>query len=446
MTDPAGVAAASIRCRNAATSWAELPALERARRLEAAADALAARHQDLVDLMIREVGKPIVEADGEVRRAVALTRFHAQLALSPSGESHPPEAGQRELLTVQRPHGVVGLITPWNFPVAIPLWKAVPALAVGNGVLIKPSPESAAVTDLAMTLLRTHLPEHLVQIVHGGSATGAAVVGESDAVSFTGSTAVGTEIAIACARRGCPVQAEMGGHNPAIVLPDVDVDHAADQIAYAIAGYAGQKCTATRRVIVVGPAAQAVDALAAALDAVPVGDPAEPHVLAGPLIDENARERAADAVRSAVGKDGGRVVTGGHAWLSDSGPYSPPVLLDGLSPTAELLHDEVFAPVAAVIPAATVDEAVELANRTEYGLTAAVYGTDLERARAVARRLRMGMVKVNEPTTGASIHVPFGGVGRSSIGPREQGVAAARMFTWTQTLAVSAGSVADAAR
>ncbi|GLU49768.1 aldehyde dehydrogenase family protein [Nocardiopsis ansamitocini] len=424
------------RAADATPDWAGASALDRSRALDRAAAEVDRRTDEIVELTVREVGKPRSEAAGELRRAVDILRFNAQVALQPVGEVHPTDGAQLRLTTLRRPHGVVGLITPWNFPVAIPLWKAAPALALGNSVVVKASPDSAAVTELVMGIVAEQLPAGAVQVVHGYAEAGQALVASADAISFTGSTAVGTAVAAACAQRCVPVQAEMGGLNASLVLPGGDVAAAARKVAYSIAGYAGQKCTATRRVITIGDGTEFVEALAAALDDYRLGDPVDPDVAVGPLIASAARDRVAQNVERAIEHDGAVRYTRRTDTPAD-GFYHAPALVGRLAPDSPLLRDEVFGPLACVIEAADDDDAVRIANGVDYGLTGAVIGTDLERAQELALRLHVGMAKVNEPTTGASHHVPFGGEGISSFGPREQGLAAVEMYTWKQTLAVS---------
>src|SRR3954462_15338351 len=270
------VAAAFKRAREAAKEWAR-NALARADALSAAAAALDAAKDEVVELMVREVGKPLTEAVGEHGRSVRILRYQAQSALDPDGDTYPtaPPADMRTLLmSRRRPRGVAGLITPWNFPFAIPLWKAAPALCYGNTVVLKPASDAIACALLLEEILGKHLPAGVFNVVTGPGAAGQAVVEMADVVSFTGSTAVGLGVAAGATARGIASQAEMGGLNASIVLPDADVESAAKVIAGAAMGYAGQKCTATGRVIVVGDAAPITDALVAAVEALPSGDPA----------------------------------------------------------------------------------------------------------------------------------------------------------------------------
>ena len=431
---PNQVAAAVARGRVAQREWIAGGAAARSAALTAAASALAAASDELTDLAIREVGKPRGESAGEVGRSVAILRYYAQQVFDPIGSVHEPSLSGL-LYTVRRPRGVAGLITPWNFPFAIPLWKAAPALAFGNAVVLKPAPEATACALRVAELIGGHLPDGLFQVVPGDVETGQALVGTADLVSFTGSVGAGRSVAAAGVARGIPVQAEMGGQNPAIVLADANIAAAAAQIAAAVAGFAGQKCTATKRVIVVGDIDPVLDALMAAVRGQQLGDPAESGVTVGPVIDDAARTGVIEAAASAE-RAGGRIVTGGGA-VDRDGFFVEPTVVLGAPADHVLACDEVFGPIALVQAAADVEEAVALANSVRYGLAAAVYTRDLDAALRISSRLEAGLVKVNAPTTGVDFYTPFGGEKDSSIGPREQGKAAVEFYTSTHTVTLA---------
>jgi len=430
---PAEVAAAAERARKAQADWASAAA-PRSAALAAAAQAVDAAATELTDLMVREVGKPRGEARGEVGRSVAILRYYAQQVFDPIGAMHAPSL-QGLLYSVRRPRGIAGLITPWNFPLAIPLWKAAPALAYGNAVLLKPAPEATACALRLAEILAPHLPDGLLQVLPGDAATGQAVVEAADVVSFTGSVGAGRAVAAAATARGVPVQAEMGGQNPAIVLADADVTTAAAQIASAVAGFAGQKCTATKRVIVVGDPAPFRDALVSAIGAQRIGDPAEDGISVGPVIDSAARDRVTAAAASA--RDvGGRILTGGNA-VDGDGFFVQPTLVEGAPIDHLLACDEVFGPIALLQTADSAEQALAIANGVRYGLAAAVYTQNLAAALDLSNRLEAGLVKVNAPTTGVDFYLPFGGEKDSSLGPREQGKAAQEIYTSTHTVAIA---------
>jgi aldehyde dehydrogenase (NAD+) len=434
--DAAAVADAAAAAREAQREWWSLGASGRSAALTAAALDLRTRRADAVALVVREVGKPVGEAGGEVARAIAILEYYAQAAYAPLGRTFPPSLATGLLYTERRPHGLAGLITPWNFPLAIPLWKAAPALTTGNAVLLKPSPEALGCAMFLSELLGRHLPAGLFAVVPGGAETGEAVADQADVVSFTGSVAVGRAVAARAAERGVPVQCEMGGQNAAVVLPDADPGSTAAMIAGAAMGYAGQKCTATRRVVVVGENLAFVDALTEAVAALRPGDPGSDGVAVGPVISRAARERVVEAVGS-VRQSGGRVLTGGSV-PGTEGWYVEPTLVDGLPAGHPVLQEETFGPLAAVQQVASLDEALALVNGVRFGLVASVHGRDVDALLEAASRVDTGMVKVNAPTAGVDFYAPFGGEKESSHGPREQGAAALDFYTSSRTISFAA--------
>jgi alpha-ketoglutaric semialdehyde dehydrogenase len=432
--DEAAVSAVVGRAAAAARGWASVPAPARAAALGAAADALAARAGEVTDLAIREVGKPRSEAAGEVARGIAILRYYAQVALLPDGETIPAATAGTLLLSRHRPLGVTALVTPWNFPVAIPLWKAAPSLAFGNATVLKPAGAATGVALLLHEIVAPHLAADVFQVVLGDAVPGRALADHPDvaAVSFTGSVPVGREVVARVAGRGGRVQAEMGGQNASIVLADADLGRAATAITYAAMGYAGQKCTATSRILVEDAAYERFRAaLVDAVEALGVLGPAEDKTLVGPVISGRARTSALAAVAAA----GGRVLTGGTA-LDAPGYYLAPTLVELGSPAGPLATEEIFAPVAAVLRVPSAEAAVEIANGVRYGLVASVFTQDLSRALTLTERLDAGMVRVNAPTSGVDFQAPFGGAKQSSYGPREQGLAARDFYTETRTVTI----------
>ncbi|MFI8521803.1 aldehyde dehydrogenase family protein [Streptomyces sp. NPDC085481] len=433
---PGAFAAADAveRARTAQPEWAHGGAAARSAALGAVADAVDAAGAELTALAVREVGKPLAEARAEVARTAAIWRYYAQAPYEATGAVHEPAAGSGLLLTRRRPHGVAGLITPWNFPFAIPSWKAAPALAAGNSVVLKPAPEATACARRLAELVQQALPSGVFTVVPGGATEGGALVSAADVVSFTGSSQVGRSVVRTATARGIPVQAEMGGLNAAIVLPDADIEQAAAHIAASIAGYAGQKCTATSRVIAVGAALGPLrEALAEALRAVPVGDPAEAATVCGPLISESARADVGAAWRGLPTLAGGGVPEG-------PGWYAAPTLVEKVAPGHRLLREEVFGPVAALLTAGDLDHAVRITNAARYGLVTSVHTADLATALHGLDRLDTGMVRVNAPSTGVDFHLPFGGAKASSFGAREQGRAALDFYTSSRTYTLAPGT------
>ncbi|MFF6772407.1 aldehyde dehydrogenase family protein [Streptomyces sp. NPDC012637] len=432
---PGAFAAADAveRARAAQPGWARGGAAARSAALGAVATAIEAASAELAGLAVREVGKPVTEARAELARTVALWRYYAQAPYEPTGAVHETAGGPGLLLTRRRPHGVAGLVTPWNFPFAIPSWKAAPALAAGNAVVLKPAPEATACALRLAELVRQALPEGVFTVVPGGATEGGALVSAADIVSFTGSSAVGREVVRTATARGIPVQAEMGGLNAAIVLPDADIPRAAEQIAASIAGYAGQKCTATSRVIAVGGALDPLrEALTEALRAVPVGDPADPATVCGPLVSEAARAETQAAWQGLSVLAGGTVPDG-------TGWYAAPTLVEKVAPGHRLLREEVFGPVAALLSARDLDHAVRITNAARYGLVTSVHTAELTAVLEGLDLLDTGMVRINAPTTGVDFHLPFGGAKASGYGPREQGRAALDFYTSSRTYTVAPG-------
>lgn len=419
--------------------WAA-DATGRSRALDRLADAVAARKESFVDLMIREVGKPTGEAAGEVDRAVAILRYYAQVALDANGQTFPGSSAGAQVVVRREPLGVVLAICPWNFPLAIPLWKSAPALAYGNAVLVKPAGVAIAVADLLFEASAEALPEGVLGQLRIGGARAGELLDDPRiaAVTFTGSTGVGLGVAERMARRGAPAQAEMGGQNAAVVMADADLDRAADAIVSGAMGYAGQKCTATRRVVALDEIADELETkLIERIETLGVGDPAAEGVTVGPLIDEKSAADFDRAVAAALESGGTELARAGDG--SGDGNMVRPALIRQDDPAAAVNQEETFGPLLTVLRVADEDEAIAAANATEFGLTGAVHGRDLGRAVALSSRLACGLKRVNTPTPGVDYYAPFGGEGASSFGPREQGRAAAEFFTRTSTTTILPG-------
>ncbi|MFJ8294703.1 aldehyde dehydrogenase family protein [Streptomyces sp. NPDC094447] len=421
------VADAVERARAAQPGWLRAGAAARSAGLGAVAAALEAAADELTALAVREVGKPVAEARAEVARTIAVWRYYAQAPFEPTGSVHETATGPGLLLHRRRPHGVAGLVTPWNFPFAIPSWKAAPALAVGNTVLLKPAPEATACALRLGEIVEKALPKRVFTVLPGGPTEGHALVSTADVVSFTGSTPVGRAVVREATARGVPAQAEMGGLNAAIVLPDADIGRAAAHIAAAVAGFAGQKCTATSRIVAVGAALDPLrEALAEAFRAIRTGDPADPGTVCGPLVHEAARDRVAESWQG-LPVLVGATVPDGPGW------YAAPTLVEKVPPGDRLLQEEVFGPVAALLPADDLAHAVRITNSVPYGLVTSVHTADLDAALYGLDLVDTGMIRINAPTTGVDFHLPFGGAKRSGHGPREQGRAALGFYTSSRT-------------
>ena len=409
----------------------------RSAALGAFADAIAAREELLTEQMVREVGKPVTEARAEVGRAVAILRFYAQVALDPEGELFPGSAPRTSVIVRRRPLGVVLAINPWNFPLAIPIWKAAPALAYGNSVIAKPAGPAIGMGELIAAAAAESLPPGVLTIGFlSGSRAGALLDDRRIAgATFTGSTEVGLGVAARLAARGAPAQAEMGGQNPAIVLADADPADAATKIVAGAMSYSGQKCSATRRAIAVGAVADELAAeLATRVEALAVGDPAQESTVVGPLIEAAAVKAFEARVEGALAR-GGRVLGTGAA-PDGPGHFVSPTVLALDDPDDEVNQEETFGPLLTLIRVGDDEAALAVANSTRFGLVGAVHGRDVDRAAELAARLDCGLQRVNAPTPGVDYYVPFGGEGLSGVGPREQGRAAREFFTSSRTLTV----------
>lgn len=442
----AAAGAADVRdafaaAREAAAGWRRTPGPRRGEILFAAAELLARRAEPIAAELTREEGKTLPEARAEVARGVAVLRFHAGEASRQGGAVHRSMREDTFLYSVREPLGVVSVITPWNFPVAIPLWKIAPALAHGNTVVFKPS----EVTPLggvrvAEVLADAGLPAGVLNLVCGDPAEiGDAMTGdpEIDGISFTGSLRVGDHIRRRAAERRIKLQLELGGKNPVIVLDDADVEQAVEQTMRGAMHSSGQKCTATSRAIVTPGIRDAyVERLLERVCELRVGDPLESGVDLGPLVSGAQYERVAGYLDVAAA-EGHRLALGGRPERADGdGWFVPPTVYLEVDPDSRIGREEIFGPVLGVMGAGDLDEALELAHRVEYGLSASVFTRDIERALRFVREVRAGVVHVNSETTGAEPHVPFGGMRASSAGYREQGEAAAEFFTDVKTVYV----------
>ena len=401
--------------------------------LDAVARALAARTEELALLIARETGKTIRDARAEVGRAARLFHFFAGETLRNIGERFESTRKGASVEVTYDPVGVVGAITPWNFPVAIPAWKIAPALAFGNAVVWKPSELASATAVVLHDILVEAGFGHAVQLVLGGGQAGAALSACTglDALTFTGSVATGTRIRLAAAERGVALQQEMGGLNGLIVMADADMGVAVNCAMNGAFFAAGQRCTATSRIIVEESVADAfIAALTAATAKLKIGDPRDPATDIGPLAAPRQKETIARGV-AAVEAEGRNALFGGTA---DARPHSffAPTLFDHVPDESVMYREEIFGPVAGITRVDGFEAAMDAVNATRFGLSAGICTTSLRHAEAFKRRARAGMTMVNMPTAGADYHAPFGGVGASSHGPREQGRSARSFYTATR--------------
>jgi len=433
------VEAAISAAEDAKRAWAETSAITRANILYKASEILASRMNQVGRDLTREEGKTLKEGIGETGRSVQILRYFAGEAQQPNGEHYPSANPTTMLYTMQEPLGVVGIITPWNFPIAIPAWKIVPALAFGNTVVFKPaSATPLCAVHLVSALEEAGLPAGVLNMVTGSAGTVGDPIVRDDrvvAISFTGSNEVGLDIKQVASARGAKVQLEMGGKNPAIVLADADLDHAVTQVINGAMMSTGQKCTATSRAIVDRSiAAELTERLSKRIGDLKVGDPLADGTIIGPLIDERSAERVAGEIARAQG-EGVALVTGGErpASLAD-GHFVTPALFADVAPQSRLGQEEMFGPLLGVIPVDGVDEAIDVANKIRFGLSASLFTRDLGRALQFVRQIHAGIVHVNSETAGAEPHVPFGGYKGSSSYSREQGKAARDFYTQIKTV------------
>jgi aldehyde dehydrogenase (NAD+) len=421
----------------AAPGWAAMTGQRRFEIMDAAGDELLRRKAELGDLLAREEGKTLPEAVGEVARAGQLMKFHGGQALRMGGEHIGSTRPGVHVTTFREPLGVVSLITPWNFPIAIPAWKLAPALAYGNAVVFKPAelvPGSAwHLTDI---LHRAGLPDGVLNLVMGRGREIGDVLTASPAVrgvSFTGSTGTGARVLANAQAHGAKAQLEMGGKNPLIVADDADLAVAVEVTVQGSYFSTGQRCTASSRLIVMsGVYDEFVDLLTARLGKLVVDDARATGTDLGPVVDE--RQLAQDERYLALAAaEGAEVVGGERLERAKPGFYLSPAVLLGTNNADTVNREEIFGPIASVIRVDDYDEAVAVANDTEFGLAAGLVTTSLRRASDFQHRSTAGMVMINLPTAGVDIHVPFGGRRASSFGPREQGPAAIEFYTTIKT-------------
>jgi len=435
---PHHLAAAADAARQALPAWAALPAPARGEILFRAGALLAERAERIGRDLSREEGKTLAEGIGETRRAAAIFRYFAGQTSEPVGEVYASATPGTRLYTQRYPLGVVAIITPWNFPIAIPAWKIAPALAYGNTVLFKPAGATPLTAHhLVTALIDAGLPPGVLSLVFAGGAavTDAWVAsGAVDAISFTGSETVGRGLAAVAGSVHARVQLELGGKNAVVVAPDADIARAADAIVRGAMASAGQKCTATSRVIAIGTVmAPLRAAIVERVTALRAGDPTDPATSLGPVIDANARDRIAAMVADAE-TEGARTVV--RSATPAVGAFHPATVLEGVTSGMRVAQEEVFGPVVALIEAVDLDDAIRLHNGVAYGLSGSIFTRDLATAETFVATAQVGLVHVNGETAGAEPHVPFGGMKGSSTWSREQGKSAADFFTQTRTVYV----------
>lgn len=437
----ADVDAALTAAAEAADSWRRTSPIQRANILFKAAEIMSTRVNEIGRELTREEGKTLKEGIGETTRAIQILRYFAGEAQQPDGEHYPSASNQTLLYTVREPLGVIAIVTPWNFPIAIPTWKIAPALAFGNTVVFKPASDTPlCAVRLVEALHEAGLPAGVLNLVTGSAGNvGTPLLSDPRvvAISFTGSNAVGQELRKIAAERGTKLQLELGGKNPAIVLADADVDHALLQVVNGAMMSTGQKCTATSRAIIERSRVdEFTTKLSARIGSLVVGDPQAAETQIGPVINAKAAERIVADIKRGSG-DGAQLITGGGAVTENGlglGHFVAPTLFAEVSPQSFLGQEELFGPVLGVIAVDGMDEAMAVANQVRFGLSASIFTRDLGKAMTFAREIQAGIVHVNSETAGAEPQVPFGGYKGSSSYSREQGKSAREFFTQVKTV------------
>ena len=444
MADPSQTTAAIVAAKNAFASWSVSPIQQRANILDKVGSDILARKDEIGRLLAREEGKTLPEGVGETVRAGHIFKFFAGEALRLSGDKILSVRPGVEVEVTREPIGVVGLITPWNFPIAIPAWKIAPALAYGNTVVFKPAQWTPGCGwVLAEILAKSGLPPGVFNLVVGsGSTVGETIVNHPDvaAISFTGSVSTGREIARKAVSRLAKIQLEMGSKNPLIVLDDADLPTAINVAVQGAYYSTGQRCTASSRLIVTENIhGRFVAALTEKLKSLKVDDALAAGTDIGPVVEKAQLEQDLDYI--AVGqKEGARLAYGGERLQRKTdGYYMSPALFTEATNSMRISREEIFGPVACVIKVKNYDEALAVANDTDFGLSAGIATTSLKYASHFKRYAQYGMVMVNLPTAGVDYHVPFGGRKGSSYGPREQGRYAAEFYTTVKTAYISPG-------
>src|SRR5580704_8240862 len=435
------VDAAVAAARQAYKSWRLVPAPKRAEILFGAAELRVKRKEEFCRDMTREMGKVLAETRGDVQEAIDMTYYMAGEGRRLFGQTTPSELPNKFAMSVRQSIGVCGLITPWNFPMAIPSWKIMPALVSGNTVVLKPAEDTPLSSyHLIQMLMEAGLPHGVVNLVSGNGPNAGAPLAQHTAasvISFTGSTAVGRLIAHACAPEFKHCSLEMGGKNIIIVMDDANLDLAVDGAVWGGFGTSGQRCTAASRVAVHKSVyGEFISRFVERVKKLKVGDGLDATVDMGPCINEKQLKKVMEYVE--IGKtEGAKLLTGGHRL--DSGPYAKgwfhePTIFGDCHAQMRIAQEEIFGPVVSVIPIRGFEEAIEVANGVPYGLSASIYTHDVNRAFQAIRDLYTGIVYVNAPTIGAETHLPFGGTKKTGNGHREAAIAAIDFFTEWKTL------------
>jgi acyl-CoA reductase-like NAD-dependent aldehyde dehydrogenase len=429
-------------------SWKKTPGPERGRVLWRAADIARRRIDEIARTLTREEGKILKEARGETLKGISLLEYYAGEGFRMHGKTMPSESRDTFTYTVRQPLGCVGLIAPWNFPWAIPVWKSAPAIVSGNCVVFKPAELTPATSILLAEIYEeAGLPPGVFNMLVGsGREVGEAMVNapELRAISFTGSNNVGNALYVKAAQRGAKVTCEMGGKNAVIVMPDADLDKAATAIHGGAFGSSGQRCTATSRVIAHPDIKSAlVDRLVAAAEKIKLGPGLEDSTDMGPSVDERQWQTVMDYIKVGQG-EGARMLTGGtRPDALQQGYFIEPTIFDNVSPAMRIFKEEIFGPVLGVTTASSLDEALRFANSVEYGLTTSIFTNDITSVMKFIEEVEVGMVHVNEPTVGGEAQLPFGGTKSTGVGEREMAEEGLNFFTELKTVFINYSGKAE---
>jgi methylmalonic acid semialdehyde dehydrogenase len=416
--------------------WRATPAPARGKIVARAARLMEEHKEELAQILTREEGKTIGESRGELQRSINVAEFCAGESRRLTGETIPSELPLNFAYTIRQPLGVVACVTPWNFPVAIPVWKIAPALVAGNTVVFKPATLTPATGVRIVELFEeAGVPPGVLNLIIGsGSDAGDEIINHPavKAISFTGSNPVGIRLYEQASRRGAKVQCEMGGKNPVVIMEDADMDLAVESTAQGAFGSSGQRCTATSRAVVVNQIAEEfVERIAKRAESMRLGDGADPNTEMGPSVDENQFNTVLRYID--IGReDGATLVCGGSRATGnglDKGYFVRPTVFDHVTPDMRLAREEIFGPVLSVLRVKDFDEAMQVANDCEYGLSSSIFSNDAARIFRFVDEIETGMTHINSPTTGGEAHIPFGGTKGTGIGDREQGSTALDFYT-----------------
>lgn len=435
-SEAADVARAVESAKASFETWRKVPAPRRGEILFRAAEIMVKRKEELARLMVREMGKVVKEARGDVQEGIDMTYYMAGEGRRQFGQQVPAELPNKFAVAVREPAGVIAAITPWNFPFAIPTWKLMPALVTGNTVVFKPAEDTPLMAvRLVEILMEAGLPDGVVNVVHGyGEEAGAPLVEHPDVdlVTFTGSTEVGRMVSVACAKAGKKCSLEMGGKNPIIVMDDANLDLALDGSVWSAFGTSGQRCTAASRLIVHEAVAKRfAERLADRASKLRLGPGLEETTDVGPVINEDQLKRI-HAYTDIGKKEGAELLVGGDIAKEGalaSGYFYKPTVFASVKPTMRIAQEEIFGPTTAIVPVTSLEEAIKVANDVKYGLSAAIFTSDINKAFRAMSDLRTGLVYINAGTIGAEIQLPFGGTKGTGNGHREAGTAALDVVT-----------------